>query len=124
MIKLPAHISRGEQKALDALLDRLIATHGRDIVTIILFGSKVRGDDTPQSDIDILVIVTHEDWGVKHNIRTLGARLSLDYAVLFNLYVLSQTRWTWMQAINHPLYRQISTDGLALTASPEFSLPS
>lgn len=124
MIELPAHISRGDQEAIEALLARLINIHGRDIVAITLFGSKARGDDTPQSDIDILVIVTQEDWVIKHDIRTLGARLSLDHAVLFNLYVLSQTRWAWMQAINHPLYRQISTDGLTLTASPEFSLPS
>ena len=32
-----------------------------DIVKIILFGSVARGDDTEESDIDILIITTNSD---------------------------------------------------------------
>jgi hypothetical protein len=61
------------------------------------------------------VVVTREDWVLKHEIRTLGARFSLDYDVLFNLYIVGQERWGWMQAIKHPLYRQIVAEGIDLT---------
>jgi len=30
----------------------------------MLFGSKARGDDRPDSDIDVLVIVTTDDWRI------------------------------------------------------------
>ena len=37
------------------------AIRSEDIVKIILFGSVARGDDTEESDIDILIITTNSD---------------------------------------------------------------
>jgi predicted nucleotidyltransferase len=88
--------------------------YGSDILSVTLFGSKARGDDTPHSDIDVLIVVADEDWTVKYQIRTLGARVSLDHDVLFNLYVVERERWVWMQEINHPLYRRITNEGVDL----------
>lgn len=89
---LPTHLSIAEQQAIEALLARLMETHGRDIQKITLFGSKARGNDTAESDIDILVVITKNVWQTKHDMRTLGARVSLEQEVLFNLYVLPQKR--------------------------------
>jgi hypothetical protein len=44
-----------------------------------------------------------------------GARLSLEYDVLFNLYVISQARWQRMRQIRYPLYRSVLRDGISLT---------
>jgi predicted nucleotidyltransferase len=112
---LPTHITASDQQAIEALVSQLMLSHGSDILFITLFGSKARGEDTLQSDIDVLVVVTKEDWHIKHEIRILGARVSLNYDVLFNLYVIEQERWAWMEAIKHPLYRQIVVQGIALT---------
>lgn len=35
--------------------------------------------------------------------------------VLFNLYVIGCERWAWMRQVQHPLYRNIMTNGLDLT---------
>jgi len=113
--QMPTHIVEHDQQAIDALVKRLLMLYADDFLSIVLFGSKARGDDTLQSDIDVLVIVKDEAWAVKHAIRTLGARISLDHNVLFNLYVIAQARWTWMQEIGHPLYRHIVDDGIDLT---------
>ena len=37
------------------------AIRSEDIVKIILFGSVARGEDTEESDIDILIITTNSD---------------------------------------------------------------
>jgi predicted nucleotidyltransferase len=97
------------------LQQRLLQEYSDHILTVILFGSKARGDDTSGSDIDVLVVVADEDWTVKYEIRTLGARVSLNYDVLFNLYVIEQERWLWMREINHPLHRRIRNEGVELT---------
>lgn len=45
----------------DALLDRLAAVYsdeiGRDLDSVILFGSVARGEEKPESDIDLVVVV-------------------------------------------------------------------
>lgn len=107
-----------EQQATEALIERLFAEYGDRVVQLVLFGSKARGDDTRDSDIDVLVVTTSEDWPLKHDILTLGSRLSLDYDVLFNLYVISHERWAWMQKVRHPLYRNIMADGVDFTPEP------
>ena len=97
--------------------------HGRVLISLTLFGSKARGDDTSDSDIDVLVLVNADDWHIRYEIRILGSRLSLNHEVLFNLYVLTEERWAWMQGINHPLYRQILQDGIPLPlVVPELQL--
>lgn len=107
-----------EQQAIGALTEHLFAEYSDNVVYLMLFGSTARGDDTGDSDIDVLVVTTNEDWPLKHDILTLGSRLSLDYEVLFNLYVTSHERWVWMQKVRHPLYRNIMADGVNLTLEP------
>ena len=45
----------------DALLDRLAAVYsdeiGRDLDSVILFGSVARGEEKPESDIDLVIVV-------------------------------------------------------------------
>ena len=47
---------------MTAFVDRLRATFGERLPDVRLFGSKVRGDDHDESDIDVLVLVDRLDW--------------------------------------------------------------
>lgn len=111
----PAHLASHDQQAIEALIERLGTEHGDHILHLTLFGSKARGDDTQESDIDVLVVTTSDAWPLKHRILRLGARLSLEHDVLFNLYVIGHERWAWMHQVRHPLYRNIMANGLDLT---------
>lgn len=112
--RIPAHIATHDRRAIEALTQRLLREFGSDVLSVTVFGSKARGDDTPHSDIDVLLVVANENWRVKHQIRTLGARVSLDHDVLFNLYIVEREQWVWMQEINHPLYRRVASEGVEL----------
>lgn len=111
-------LSSQEQDALRTLVSRLVSDHGEQIVDLILFGSKARGEGTPESDIDVLVIVTQEQWRLRSTLSRLGARVSLECAVLFNLHIVSRVRWQWMQSIGHPLWRNIQAEGIPLLSTP------
>lgn len=113
--RIPTHVVPRDQHALKTLIRRVALEYGGVVRSIVLFGSKARGDDTVHSDIDVLIVVGDENWRTRYEIRMLGARISLDHDVLFNLYVIEQERWEWMQAIGHPLYRQIMDEGVDLT---------
>ena len=115
-------LKKEDRLAIDALMHRLFDEVGQQIVLIELFGSKARGDDRPESDIDVAVVVSQRDWPLEHRIHTISARVSLEHDVVFNLYVVDQTRWLWMGKIRHPLYRSILAEGVelapALMAAP------
>lgn len=49
------HLCAADVRALAAILDRLIAAYEPE--RIYLFGSKARGDDGPDSDFDLLLLV-------------------------------------------------------------------
>ncbi|MBS1249029.1 MAG: hypothetical protein MAG431_00602 [Chloroflexi bacterium] len=108
------NLSKHDRQAVQALLAALERQVGDQILRVVLFGSKARGDDLPDSDIDVLVLTTDASWSLENRILTLGARCSLEHDVLFNLYVLSEKRWDWMEEIRHPLMRTMTRDGLEL----------
>ena len=101
--------AHNDRTAVDALIQRLLLHPSLQVQGVILYGSKARHDDTPESDIDLLVLVEDDAWPVREQIRTIGAQLSLEYDVLFNLVVIGRARWEWMERIRHPLYRSICT---------------
>jgi predicted nucleotidyltransferase len=109
------HLQPYERQAIQALMADFRARFGEEILQWVIFGSKSRGDDTADSDIDILIITRREDWPFKHRVLRRGARLSLEYGVLFNLFVVSQARWRRMQQIHYPLYQTVSREGIPLT---------
>jgi predicted nucleotidyltransferase len=107
-----------DRTAVETLLQRLLLHPSLQVQGVILYGSKARHDDTPDSDIDLLVLVADDAWPVREQIRTIGAQLSLEYDVLFHLVVIGQARWEWMEKIRHPLYRSIAMEGIELTPEP------
>jgi predicted nucleotidyltransferase len=120
--KLLNYLSTGDRQAINALVDSIIANYGHDIRQMVLFGSKARGDSTPDSDIDVLMVTTHDGWLNTRRLFRLGARISLDVDVLFNLHPVGQEHWDWMGEIRHPLYRAILRDGLNLREGYEANL--
>jgi len=57
-------LSENENHALKQFKDSLQQALGAQFTELKLFGSKARGDDRPDSDIDVLVIVTDGDWRI------------------------------------------------------------
>ena len=84
---------------------------------MVLFGSKARGDDTPDSDIDLLVVLNANDWQLRDTIRTLGARISLEYEVLLSVRAVSLDKWAELARYQFPLYRAIQAEGIMLFSS-------
>ena len=52
-----ARLDPAERRAVEELRDRLRAEYGPRLRDLRLFGSKVRGDDHDESDIDVLVLI-------------------------------------------------------------------
>jgi predicted nucleotidyltransferase len=46
-----AHLTENERQALAELVERLHRRHGDDLLRVVLFGSKARGDFDEESDL-------------------------------------------------------------------------
>lgn len=74
-IAFPDHLTDLERRLLGALASRLAAESAR-IGGIVLFGSRARGDSTPESDIDVAVLVDgRRDRKLEDRIVALAADL-------------------------------------------------
>lgn len=63
---------------------------GDEIEEIILFGSVARGDDRPDSDIDILVITSREDYRLREYLTGLAFDLLMLSGERLSVKVLSR----------------------------------
>jgi len=107
-------LDRNESHAIQILIERLTRTFPDQILATTLFGSKARGDASAESDIDILVITQSEDWQLVRQIRRIGARVSLEQDVLFNMHIVDQTHWAEMERIQSTYWRNVQRDGIEL----------
>jgi predicted nucleotidyltransferase len=103
-----------ERFAIQVLVERLTQAFPDQILATTLFGSKARGDDSAESDIDILVITTSKDWQVARKLRQIGARVSLEQDVLFNIHVVDHIQWAEMERAQSTYWRNVRQDGIEL----------
>jgi predicted nucleotidyltransferase len=88
------------------------------ILSMVLFGSKARGDADAESDIDLLVLVDVESNEFRSELWRIASRVSLNYNVVLSPQVFGQARWAETRRIRMPLYRAVEADGVPLTPKP------
>jgi predicted nucleotidyltransferase len=110
--QLPVQLSTTEQIAIQRFLLSLQEKYGNIVDRVILFGSKARGDDYPESDIDLLVLTEVESWTIRNDIWRMAARLELTYDVIFNIQIIASLRWQSMKEGNFSLYQRVSLEGI------------
>ena len=81
---------------------------------IILYGSRARGDNNPESDWDILILVESEvDLDYERLFRHKLYDLELETGEAFSIIVYNRTDWRsryWMT----PLFQNVSKEGVRI----------
>lgn len=103
-----------EQKAVREFIAAIRKTYGNKIQRAALFGSKVRGDSNRYSDIDILLIVTDDNWKFRKAVSKISSDIALNHDVLLDIRMISANRWQYMADIQSGLYRNISRDSVPI----------
>ncbi len=80
-MKTLPYLAMVEQQALTMFQQELRQQFAEVIQAVLLFGSKARGDSHAESDIDVLVLITSQDWRLRKAIRGLAAEVNLRYEV-------------------------------------------
>jgi predicted nucleotidyltransferase len=109
-----SQVTKKENKALQSFIQRLQDELGQQIVQIILFGSKARGNSAADSDVDVLILAKNEDRQLQKAISKISSQIDLDYDILLNSLLIAEKRWTQMSKERFSLCRNVERDGVLL----------
>jgi len=99
--------------AIAGLRRGLTALYGPRLCRLILFGSQVRGDVTPHSDIDVLVVLRPPVDPFEEIARTslLRTELNLRYGILLSCLFVSEYEYEQERS---PMMLNIRREGVAV----------
>jgi len=103
-----------EKSALKHFKDGLNQALGARLIELKLFGSKARGDDRLDSDIDVLVIVTDDDWRVCDTVYGVATDILLQTDISISPKVISKNLLEQLQKEDTFFLRNISKDAIAV----------
>jgi uncharacterized protein len=112
-----SHLTSNERDGLAAFINRLHQVYGADLLRVILFGSKARGDFDDQSDIDVLVVVRVSDenyWQHWRRIIDMAWEVELAYSLVISCTIKNEHDYTRMCEHRSLLARNIERDGIVL----------
>ena len=108
------HLHTTEQQAVLEFVRVLEERFNGLIRSVLLFGSKARAESTPESDLDLLVVVESDDWRVHKQIRYLAADICLKYDLNLSPRVWSTSHKQEVEKLQSLLYQNIQRDGINL----------
>ena len=82
-----------------------------EIIKIILFGSVARGDDTEDSDIDILIITSESD-ELSDEINSIAVDIILEKDEFISPYVMSEDHFN--KTIDYPFLTNVLREGIVI----------
>ncbi len=81
---------------------------------LLIYGSKARGDDRPDSDLDVLVLIREGDWRLKEAVAARGHDLSLGTWIDDSILVLTMGEWERMRQRESVFREAVERDGVAV----------
>jgi predicted nucleotidyltransferase len=112
---MPHHnLSERESGALQAYLTAVQARFGPQLVEVLLFGSKARGEASPSSDVDIIVILACPTVQDLSDARGLAFDVLLKHSVYLSVRAVSRQAWQTLARRQSMFYRNVLRDGISL----------
>lgn len=111
-------LTEQEAAALGAYVDALQSRFQDQLVDVLLFGSRARGDSLPGSDIDVLVILDHPGPQACGDTRGLGFDILLAYQIFLSIRVMTKQQFQELADMDSLFYRNLIRDGISLLREP------
>lgn len=92
-------LQANDRRAVETFRERLRMTLGDELVALTLFGSKARGQDARDSDIDIMVVVGERTPSLVRRVLDVAFDVNLTYDVYISPRVISAS------ALQDPFWR-------------------
>jgi uncharacterized protein len=82
-----------DQAWLDSYRAAIAACFGPLVSSIIVFGSKARGEATPDSDLDLLLVIEEGDWRLKSELADVAYELAIGTDIVPSVKIYTRAEW-------------------------------
>lgn len=105
--------NKKEKEVFEALKAQLQQRFGSALREIRVFGSRARGEHTPESDLDVMILLDIPvDWHIEKEIHFLLADIDLKYDTFLSARIFSTTEWHSSRFRITPLFESIEREGI------------
>ena len=87
---------------------------GNQLIELKLFGSKARGDDHPDSDADVLVIVATDDSHTRESVYNIATDILLQTDLCISPKIISKDKFDQLRKENTSFIRNVSRDAITV----------
>jgi predicted nucleotidyltransferase len=105
---------RHEKAALEHITAVLKERYPENILSVIAFGSKVRGDYSEDSDYDILIIVKDRSIPIMEGIIDVFVEEEMKTNISFDPVIKSADTMALEKKYNTPFFKNITNEGVPL----------
>jgi predicted nucleotidyltransferase len=109
-----ATLTKAEQKALDRTIRHIRNVCKDNLVSVILYGSKARGDFLPESDIDILILVHNRDKVDRDKLYDFLLFDDIGYECNISLNIYESEYFNRLSTMHVPFVKNVLRDGETL----------
>ncbi|MCK4427605.1 MAG: nucleotidyltransferase domain-containing protein [candidate division Zixibacteria bacterium] len=114
MKKNLGYLNKKERKVIESFVKDLRSELGDQIVSITLFGSKIRGDFSKESDIDVLVLIKKKNQRIRKKVAEILTDYLIEYdlplsPVLYDLYEYEKNK-----EIGSFFFKEVEKEGILL----------
>lgn len=108
----------GLQEAFGKMIPEFQNIFGTMLEQIILYGSRARGTQTDESDVDIAVIVRHYTEDMHDEMIEFTVDLELEYNKVFSIMLIDSEHFReWGRVL--PFYKNVKKDGIMLWSAAQ-----
>jgi predicted nucleotidyltransferase len=79
---------------------------------MVIYGSKARGDDYPDSDLDVLLVVRNDAAHLKRRLRRIGYELATTSDAVPSLLAYTEDEWESRKKRGAPFQRAVERDAV------------
>lgn len=105
---------KAERQALKKITTKLRKSLGDELIAVVAFGSRVRGDFNGDSDFDVLVIVKNRKADVLNKVVDIFQEFELKTSIPFSPIVKSLNTFEKEKTYKTGFYRNIESEGVVL----------
>ena len=107
-------LTADEQAWLAAYCQALKEQYPGIVERMVIYGSKARGDDHPDSDLDVLLIVKNDAGHLKRPLRRIGYELAATSDAVPSILAYTQDEWESRRERGAPFQQAVERDAVAV----------
>jgi uncharacterized protein (UPF0332 family)/predicted nucleotidyltransferase len=113
-----ARLKPSDRRAAEAFVEAVRRELDSNLLMVALFGSKARGDDLPDADIDFLLVTEGDPRDLERRLTPVTAAIDIEHSVLINTLVFSMERWAEFARRRAAFWQNAQRDGMLMLRSP------